>query len=77
MEPNASRGVRFHNMLIAGKMGNTKKPTDPVSARMRAQIDENLRRVYAANLSEDIPDRFKDLLSKLRAAGQKPTSGKG
>jgi hypothetical protein len=30
------------------------------------QIDENLRRVYQAALEEDVPDRFKDLLDRLR-----------
>lgn len=30
------------------------------------QIDENLRRVYQAALEEDVPDRFKELLDRLR-----------
>lgn len=30
------------------------------------QIDENLRRVYKDEQGEEIPDRFKDLLKKLK-----------
>lgn len=30
------------------------------------QIDENLRRAYEQDTSKDIPDRFLDLLAKLR-----------
>lgn len=30
------------------------------------QIDENLRRVYEQDSSDEIPDRFLDLLQKLR-----------
>jgi len=34
---------------------------------LRAQIDDNLRKVYEAALNEEVPDRFKDLLEKLKA----------
>ncbi|MFN4202993.1 MAG: NepR family anti-sigma factor [Tabrizicola sp.] len=34
---------------------------------IRAQIDENLKRVYAAALNEELPDRFRDLLAQLKA----------
>lgn len=30
------------------------------------QIDENLRRIYASKLAEDIPDHLQDLLRQLR-----------
>lgn len=33
---------------------------------IRAQIDENLKRVYAAALNEELPDRFRDLLAQLK-----------
>ncbi|HVG49383.1 MAG TPA: NepR family anti-sigma factor [Rubellimicrobium sp.] len=36
-------------------------------SRLHQQIDENLKRVYEEALSEDIPDRFKDLIARLRA----------
>ena len=41
----------------------------PASARaaIKAQIDENLKRAYNETLTEDVPDRFKDLLDQLRA----------
>ena len=34
---------------------------------IREQIDENLKRVYAAALNEELPDRFRDLLVQLKA----------
>ena len=37
--------------------------------RLHQQIDENLKRVYEEALSEDIPDRFKDLIAQLRKKG--------
>ncbi len=37
------------------------------------QIEDNLRRVYEETLAEDVPDRFKDLLSRLKTQGAKPT----
>ena len=50
-------------MLIEMKQDDTKKKLDQ-------QIDENLRRVYQQTVQEDIPDRFHDLLRKLREKGQ-------
>lgn len=34
-----------------------------------AMIDENLKKVYNELASEELPDRFKDLLSKLQSSG--------
>jgi len=34
---------------------------------LEQQIEENLRRVYQQNMEEDVPDRFKQLLSKLKS----------
>ncbi len=47
-----------------------KKPNDedpPKRQAIRDQIDENLKRVYAAALTEELPDRFRDLLAQLKA----------
>ena len=45
----------------------TEKDEDaPRRQAIRAQIDENLKRVYAATLNEDLPDRFRDLLAQLK-----------
>lgn len=33
---------------------------------MERQIDENLRRVYEQEATQDVPDRFLELLEKLR-----------
>ncbi|EKE44541.1 two-component response regulator [Oceaniovalibus guishaninsula JLT2003] len=35
------------------------------------QIDENLRRVYEQSQSDEVPDRFKELLDRLKAQDQK------
>ncbi len=51
------------------------KNEDGVDRRaIRAQIDENLRLVYREALSEELPDRFRDLLAQLKA---KDSGGKG
>ena len=54
----------------------TRKPEDNTASRqaIRAQIDENLRRVYASALNEDLPDRFRDLLAQLK---EKDDNGRG
>jgi hypothetical protein len=44
----------------------TEKPDDKLSE----QIDENLRKVYQRTLEEDVPDKFMDLLSKLKDQDQ-------
>ena len=38
-------------------------------AKLQAQIDENLKRVYQEELKEEVPDRFLDLLQQLRDQG--------
>lgn len=39
---------------------------DNPKARVKEQIDQNLKRVYEDALKEEVPDRFKDLLAQLR-----------
>lgn len=34
---------------------------------LRRQIDENLRKVFQAQVEEGVPDRFGELLNRLRA----------
>mgnify|MGYP001059409117 CR=1 FL=1 len=41
----------------------------PKRQAIREQIDENLKRVYAAALNEELPDRFRDLLEQLQSKG--------
>ena len=50
-------------MLIEMKQDDRKKTFD-------RQIDATLRRLYQQTVTEDIPDRFHDLLRKLREKGQ-------
>jgi len=50
--------------------------------RLHDEIDDNLRRVYNDALQEDIPQRFQDLLTRLReteldGALRRPVSGEG
>lgn len=35
-------------------------------SNLRKQIDENLRRVYQESVEEEVPDRFVDLLKRLK-----------
>ena len=37
------------------------------TSNVMKQIDENLRRVYRQAEPEDVPDRFKELLDRLKA----------
>lgn len=37
------------------------------TSNVMKQIDENLRRVYRQAEREDVPDRFKELLDRLKA----------
>ena len=50
---------------------------DGMTTKKNQQIDENLRRVYKEMLDEELPDRFRDLLSQLRdkESGSKASSG--
>jgi len=41
-------------------------PDSDPKAKLHQQIDRNLKRVYQEALEEEVPDRFKDLLAKLR-----------
>lgn len=43
---------------------------------IRDQIDENLKRVYRDSLSEELPDRFRELLAQLKAKDG-PGNGSG
>lgn len=49
-------------------MSEQNDQAPPSRRAIREQIDENLRRAYAATLNEELPDRFKELLSRLKAA---------
>ncbi|MGR3709254.1 MAG: NepR family anti-sigma factor [Alterinioella nitratireducens] len=57
-------------MVVVELMTN-KEP----NARTRQQIDENLRRVFQEKVQEELPDRFKDLLSQLKEQDGKKGSG--
>lgn len=44
----------------------------PISSSVAKQIDENLRRIYAATLKEEIPVHLQQLLQKLRDKDPSP-----
>lgn len=44
----------------------TPKRDDRRRAAVEKQIDENLKRVYEQDATDQIPDRFLDLLKKLK-----------
>lgn len=44
---------------------------DHGKSKVDQEIDANLKRVYSGLLDEDVPDRFKELLEKLRAKESK------
>lgn len=48
-------------------MKKDKEGDVPNRQAIRAQIDENLKRVYTATLNEELPDRFRDLLEQLKS----------
>ena len=51
----------------ADAMTKDRNEDRPDRRAIRAQIDENLKRVYSATLNEELPDRFRDLLAQLKA----------
>ena len=61
---------------VAGNSMTEQNKPPRARAQMRAQIDENLKRVYQASLLEELPDRFKDLLSQLRSIDQQQSVDK-
>ncbi|NGM45515.1 hypothetical protein G5B31_08200 [Rhodobacter sp. SGA-6-6] len=48
-------------------MAGEQDENTPRRQAIHAQIDENLKRVYALAAAEELPDRFKDLLAQLKA----------
>ncbi|SHF18859.1 hypothetical protein SAMN05444339_10436 [Loktanella atrilutea] len=48
---------------------------DTPSEKARLQIDANLKRVFREQEQAELPDRLKDLLSKLKAQDTKGQDG--
>ena len=46
--------------------GERPDRSQTISLDVTREIDENLKRVYQAALSEEVPDRFTQLLAQLR-----------
>lgn len=56
-------------------MSKSNPTPSPRQRAIHEQIDENLKRVYAATVDESIPDRFRDLLAQLKAQGSDKPRG--
>lgn len=56
-------------------MSKEKDEDAPKRQAIREQIDENLKRVYAAAMTEELPDRFRDLLARLKSGDGTGTGG--
>jgi Anti-sigma factor NepR len=57
---------------MSDKMENDKtksagKPSRSAQIALAREIEENLKRVYNASLTEDVPDRFLKLLAELKS----------
>lgn len=50
--------------------GKTDSGETPIRNGKRNLIDDNLKRVYEEMLDDDVPQRFEDLLRKLREQDQ-------
>ncbi len=50
----------------------SRMPTRKSSEEVFGEIDESLRRAYQQVLKEDLPERFSELLERLRAARRPP-----
>jgi hypothetical protein len=48
------------------------KKDKAISESVAKQIDENLRRIYANTLAEEIPEQFQTLLKQLRDKDNAP-----
>lgn len=59
--------VPFTYALSRLENGNPKKMAPKHQrSKMDQQIDENLRRVYADTLAEELPEKFMILINKLK-----------
>ncbi|WP_022708061.1 MULTISPECIES: NepR family anti-sigma factor [Paracoccus] len=47
----------------------TPKRDDRRKQAVEQQIDENLKRVYEQDVTDNVPERFLDLLKKLKEQG--------
>lgn len=56
-------------------MVSDKRKTSVQNAELNRQIDENLRRAYGEALSEEVPDRFNDLIAQLKAKDEGKANG--
>ena len=67
--PDRAFGSTIHKIFLRTyerKMAPKDKPTSKIPPGVVRQIDENLKRIYAPKLTEELPERLQDLLRQLR-----------
>lgn len=57
--------------------GQSKKERNSDSLGTNSEIGRKLRQYYDEIVSQDVPDRFADLLSQLENREKKPAAGNG
>lgn len=62
-------GIEAHKLIGFNKSMNEKREKRR-RAEIQKQIDENLRRVYEQDSTEEVPDRLLQLLERLREQEQ-------
>ncbi|WP_432689741.1 NepR family anti-sigma factor [Pseudooceanicola sp. C21-150M6] len=74
MELNSQLRVKFpENRKCGGKKVGIMAH-DSENDHVLRQIDENLKRVYQQRVEEELPDRFKDLIAKLKDQDRKDSN---
>ena len=53
----------------AGGAARRRPPPDRLAPAVEQQINENLKMLYEQQLEQDLPDRLKDLVARLRGTG--------
>ena len=54
------------------QQNGSAKPSRGAKIALAREIEENLKKVYNASLTEEIPDRFLQLLAELKSKEGKP-----
>ncbi|WP_308418327.1 NepR family anti-sigma factor [Palleronia aestuarii] len=68
-EHSPHRGVcsRSVEYLTVNQVASILMSQEKKSSNVMRQIDENLRRVYKDDQPDEVPDRFRELLDRLKA----------
>lgn len=67
-ELNVGQSVKFQNATRVATLMFEDMTHDQNSSKAQAEIDANLRRAYDEVTQQEVPDRFKELIERLRAS---------